>query len=128
MIDFEFQNKTKQKSPISTKIFLEVCNVVFKKNYNLSLVFVGNKKAKELNQKYRGKKYIPNVLSFELDKKNGEIFINPLQAKKEFHKFDMNYKNYILFLFIHASLHLKGFDHGKKMELQEKKLFQKFKK
>lgn len=37
----------------------------------VSLVFVGRKKAKDLNIKYRGKTYIPQVLGFPMDKEVG---------------------------------------------------------
>lgn len=38
----------------------------------LSLIFVGRKKAKELNMKYRQKNYIPQVLGFPMDKEKAE--------------------------------------------------------
>lgn len=41
----------------------------FKEATELSLYFVGTKKAKELNIKYRQKKYIPQVLGFPLNRK-----------------------------------------------------------
>jgi len=40
-----------------------------KENVELSLIFVGQKKAKELNIKYRQKDYIPQVLGFPMSKK-----------------------------------------------------------
>jgi len=40
----------------------------YKDNVELSLVFVGRKKAKELNMKYRRKDYIPQVLGFPMSK------------------------------------------------------------
>ena len=39
-----------------------------KENIELSVVFVGRKKAKELNTKYRKKDYIPQVLGFPMSK------------------------------------------------------------
>lgn len=39
-----------------------------RENVELSIVFVGRKKAKELNIKYRGKDYIPQVLGFPMSK------------------------------------------------------------
>ncbi len=38
------------------------------KNVELSIYFVGRKKAKELNIQYRQKKYIPQVLGFPMSK------------------------------------------------------------
>lgn len=40
-----------------------------KENVELSVIFVGQKKAKELNIKYRQKDYIPQVLGFPMSKK-----------------------------------------------------------
>lgn len=39
-----------------------------KKPFELSVIFVGRKKAKELNQNYRNKSYIPQVLGFPMSK------------------------------------------------------------
>lgn len=39
-----------------------------KENVELSVVFVGRRKAKELNIKYRGKDYIPQVLGFPMSR------------------------------------------------------------
>jgi len=39
-----------------------------KENIELSVIFVGRKKAKELNIKYRQKDYIPQVLGFPMSK------------------------------------------------------------
>lgn len=41
----------------------------FKENVELSLNFLGRKKAKDLNIKYRKKNYIPQVLGFPMSKK-----------------------------------------------------------
>jgi len=38
----------------------------------LSVIFVGRKKAKELNVKYRNKDYIPQVLGFPMDREKSE--------------------------------------------------------
>lgn len=38
------------------------------KNVELSIIFVGRKKAKDLNIKYRQKSYIPQVLGFPMSK------------------------------------------------------------
>jgi len=40
----------------------------FNKNVELSVIFVGRKKAKELNIKFRQKDYIPQVLGFPMNK------------------------------------------------------------
>lgn len=94
--------------------------------YRLSLVFVGATRAKQLNQSYRKKEYVPNVLSFPLDSENGEIFIAPVVAKKQAPRYNLSEKGYIGYLFIHALLHLKGHKHGDTMEEMETSYLQKY--
>ena len=53
------------------------------KTYYLSLAFIGETRAQKINLTYRKKDYVPNVLSFTLDDKNGEIFICPEVAKRQ---------------------------------------------
>jgi len=96
------------------------------KTYELSLVFIGSTRAQQLNISTRGKDYIPNVLSFPYDQKAGEIFICPTAAKREASKFDLTYNQYVLYLFIHGLLHLKGLDHGDKMDKAEIKYLKRY--
>ena len=102
-------------------------NAVLGNTYELSLTFVGKVRARTLNQKYRKATYVPNVLSFPLSDKMGEMYITPSVAKNEAHKFSLTPNGYIGFLFIHALLHLKGYLHGDTMERAEKKYCTLFK-
>jgi probable rRNA maturation factor len=119
MIDI--QNTTKQNPLVSRGDFSFLKEKILGKKYELSLVFVGDTRSKKLNQKYRNKSYIPNVLSFPYSDSDGEIFINLKKSKSESKKNEMSEKEYIKFLFIHGCLHLKGMDHGVEMEKAEKK-------
>lgn len=96
------------------------------KKYVLSLIFIGEKRAQALNLAHRNATYVPNVLSFPLDKSTGEIYITPRIAKRECKKFNMTPAGYVGFLFIHGLLHLKGYPHGATMERLEKKYCQRF--
>ena len=93
-----------------------VKDIVLGKKYKLSLVFCGNSLSRQLNRTYRKKDKPTNVLSFPISKNSGEIFIN----KDRYDDFTT------LYLFIHAVLHLKGRQHGAKMESEEKKLLKLF--
>jgi probable rRNA maturation factor len=117
-------NFTKGKLP--SLPFLEMKNQVMGKNYELSLVFIGEKRSRKLNQEYRQKDKSGNVLSFPLDKKTGEIFICPVRARREMKSFGRKYDNFIGFLFIHGLCHLKGMDHGSTMEKAEEKIRAQF--
>jgi len=117
-------NKTKGKLPRLP--FLDMKNAALGKNYELSLVFIGERRSRNLNATYRNKHKSGNVLSFPLDKKTGEIFICLVRARREAKSFDRPYENFIAFLFIHGLLHLKGMDHGSTMEKAEEKIRAQF--
>ncbi len=117
-------NFTKGKLP--SLPFAQMKDVALGKNYELSLVFIGERRSKKLNTLYRNKHKSGNVLSFPLDKKTGEIFICPVRARREMKSFDRSYENFIAFLFIHGLCHLKGMDHGSTMEKAEEKIRTQF--
>ena len=101
--------------------YADMVEKILGQRYELSLVFIGKKRATTLNQQDRNKSYSPNVLSFPLDAKTGEIFICPQVAVSEAAKYDLTPRGYVGYLFIHGCLHLKGLDHGDTMDRQEAK-------
>jgi probable rRNA maturation factor len=119
-------NTTKFKPGTNLSGFDTITNSILGKKYDLSLVFIGNTKSRNLNKKFRKKDYPTNVLSFPLDNESGEIFINIAVSKKEAKECDLSLKKYIITLFIHGLLHLKGLDHGEEMTKLEKKFEKKF--
>ncbi|MEK7538226.1 MAG: rRNA maturation RNase YbeY [Patescibacteria group bacterium] len=114
------RNTTKGKLPRLP--FARMTEATLGRDYELSFVIVSPKKSRELNRTYRGKDSSTNILSFPLDTKEGEIFLDLAKARKEAPLFERNYSNFIGFLFIHALCHLKGFEHGSTMERQERKI------
>jgi probable rRNA maturation factor len=116
---FEITNLSSKKTPVSAKVVEEIKNRILGKKYNLSLVYTTNSYSKKLNKKYRNKNKSANVLSFPFSKNDGEIFINLETKKEEAQKFNMSFKKYISYLLIHGALHLKGHDHGHKMDKEE---------
>ncbi len=103
--------------------FLLMKEKVLGKTYDLSLAFVGPTKIRELNRIYRNKDKVTDILSFPLTKNSGEIFICLSDVKtkaKKTPKKTASEKDYLGFLFIHGLLHLKGLDHGSRMEREEK--------
>lgn len=113
-------NTTKGKLPRLP--FAKMADAVLGKEYECSLVIVSPKKSRELNLSYRQKDNSTNILSFPLSENEGEIFLDLNKAKEECALFDRTYTNFVGFLFIHGLLHLKGLDHGTKMENAEKKI------
>ena len=92
-----------------------IFNYIMPKGYELSLVICGNKLARRLNKENRGKDYSANVLSFSLDSKMGEVFINIHKAKGG-----------LISLYVHALAHLRDFNHGPTMDRLEARVLKKF--
>jgi probable rRNA maturation factor len=107
-------NKTKGKLPRLP--FEDIKNEVLGEEYELSLVFISEDEMQEINLKSRNKNEPTNILSFELSKDAGEIFICPTYTKG----FSVGY------LFIHGLMHLKGYAHGSTMETEEQKVRKQF--
>ena len=117
MSAFSVSRTTRTREP--NLPYEKIKNDIVGNRYVVSLVFVGSTRARALNYAYRQKSYVPNVLSFPIDKHTGEIYITPSVAKREAHKYDLSPRGYIGYLFIHALLHLKGHDHSVTMEQAE---------
>jgi len=122
--NFTLIQKTKGKLPRLP--FVRIKEKSLGAHYELALIFVGDTSSRALNKTYRGKTYTPNVLSFPLSKTAGEIYINPNVAKKQAPKFGVNTETFIAHLFIHGLMHLKGYDHGSKMDKAEAKIRKEF--
>lgn len=131
MKNFEVSSTLKKKPKFKKHIWKKMKNEILGEKYELSLVFIGDKKSKNLNMKFRKKKYKANILSFPLEKNFGEIFINFPNSIIECKKWGRDTENFIDFLFIHGLAHLKNHNHtnsidAKKMEKFEKKYRKKF--
>ena len=122
--NFSFFNETKTKIP--RLVFLALKNAILGEKYELSVVIVGKSKMRELNKRWRNEDKPTDILSFPLSKSEGEIYINPETAKKKAIEFDRPLDNFLLFLFIHGLVHLKGYDHGAIMESVETKFRKQF--
>lgn len=102
---------------------------------DVELIFVEDEEMKELNLKYRNKNKSTDVLSFPLQAVDdalplGSIVINKALAQEKAKEFHHSLKDEISLLFIHAMLHLLGFDHEKdkgQMREKEEELIRLFK-
>jgi len=119
--NFDIQNNTTLRPKVS---FAKIKETILGSQYELSLVLIGDTLGRRLNLEHKKKNTPTNVLSFPIDKKEGEIFINVRRAKRDAKKFDHKVNEHIAFLFIHGCLHLKGEKHGSKMEKKEERLLQ----
>jgi len=114
------------KGKLPSLPFARAKEEILGKNYELSLAFVDLKTIKSISKEYKGDKTHTNVLSFPLEKNEGEIVMNLQTIRTNAKNFEMKYLEHLLFLFIHGCLHLKGFDHGPKMEKLEETLLKKY--
>ncbi len=99
---------------------------------DVNVHIVGDKKMRSLNREHRGKDKTTDVLSFAyqegehprfFEQELGDIFINPNQIKRQAIFFEVAYEEEFARMLIHALLHLLGLDHEKSDEA--KKMFAK---
>ncbi|HUY62745.1 MAG TPA: rRNA maturation RNase YbeY [Candidatus Paceibacterota bacterium] len=88
--------------------------------WEVSLVFVGPAEARALNERLRGKAYVPNVLSYAAGTRSGEIIICLAEAGRQAPAYGVDARMFVLYLLIHGLLHLKGVPHGATMERSER--------
>lgn len=125
----EYQNFTiirRSKGGIPILPFLNVKEAILGKEYELSLMFPILKESEQLHLQWKNKTGPVNTLSFPYDEESGEIIITLSKARTEAKNYNRSYHEHLLFLFIHSCLHLKGFDHGVKMEEQENLFMEMF--
>ena len=120
----DIRNTTKSRIP--SLPFEQMKDATLGTRYELSLVFCGDKLSRRLNRTHRSKDKPTNILSFPVDKNSGEIFIDLRVVRREHKKFERNFENFLAFLFIHGLVHLKGMDHGSRMEREESKIRRSF--
>ncbi len=122
MTNLDTRNFT--KSPVPRFPYAEALKAVLP-GWEMSLAFAGKVRAQSMNVALRNKDYVPNVLSYEVGNKTGEIVICLEVAKKQAPDYDMSYTEFVGFLFIHGCFHLKGEQHGATMERKERLLLKR---
>ena len=105
--------------------FEKIARELLPERYELSLVLCGDALSRRMNRTYRKKDYAPNVLSFPLEKYEGEIFINLRKAEREARALGIPSRERVAHLFAHGCLHLLGFKHGESMERLERRALRK---
>lgn len=88
----------------------------------LSLVFLKEIDAKQLNWNFRQRDYATDVLSFETEDPEsiGELVFCPLVLQKQAKEHKVTYEHEINYMVLHGILHLLGFEHEKNEEAEEK--------
>lgn len=127
MVDIKVTLRRKTSLDVLRRIpFEQIAEHLLGKQYELSLVICGDDLAQRMNKEYRKKDYKPNVLSFPLAKNEGEIFLNVRKAQREAKDFDATFPRHLAYLYIHGCAHLRGLDHGPRMERLERETMKRF--
>jgi probable rRNA maturation factor len=116
----EIRSTTRRAQPIRAARVSDIAKSILGAGYDLSVVFVGRRLAKATNLRTRAMTYTPNVLSFPISKTAGEIMLCQDLLPREARAFGLKTEAAAAsFLIIHGCLHLKGMEHGPKMEAIE---------
>lgn len=113
---------------LGNTIIKERNKAILDKKVILSVVLIGGKRMREINYRYRGKKYITDVLSFPYLEDNflleeiylGELLICPEKALLQSKQYGATFWEEMQRLLVHGVLHLLGYDHeGSKSQARE---------
>ncbi|KKP80579.1 MAG: rRNA maturation RNase YbeY [Candidatus Yanofskybacteria bacterium RIFCSPHIGHO2_02_FULL_44_12b] len=132
MLDLTFRNLTADKT-LKKDFFENIIKAGMRelnmegKHVGISVNLVGESKIKELNNKYRHKNKVTDVLSFPMSigalqkllttnyllhaTDLGDIFIYPSFAKKAAKRENIAVETELARLVVHGFLHLAGYDH-----------------
>ncbi len=113
------------RGPLPRVPFCTIAKDILGPRFAVSVALLGDRRSRALNLEFRKKSYVPNVLSFQTGKTTGEIILNPRKARQEAKQYGHTEREHLLYLFVHACLHLKGHDHSTRMDALEQKYFQK---
>jgi len=82
----------------------------------VTLRVVGVREAKKLNEKFRKKKYAPNVLSFPYSGGSGDIVLCHPVIAREAREQGKALRAHYAHMVVHGVLHLRGHDHLRRGE------------
>ena len=131
-ISFINQTKTELKEMSTLKELISFASLYEKVNDAFfSIIFIDDKKMRELNKQYRKIDKSTDVLSFAFEDNEdlsegtirmlGEIYISVDRAREQAELYGHSYLRELAFLMIHGFLHLLGYDHMN--DDDEKKMF-----
>lgn len=138
MIKLLIENQSNQDIPKELDLngWLEKCLQILKranrgksviKEGVLEMYFVDSESIRKLNSEHRGKDSPTDVLSFSFlegqkfpgDNLVGQIFLEPQIAQKQALDHGVSWADEIEFLFVHAVLHVFGYDHENPEDFRE---------
>jgi probable rRNA maturation factor len=123
------------KTIVEQVVAVSLSNEKVQDKVELSIVFINNKKIKELNQQYREKNKATDVLSFPMYDPDsiksalgqvlentyenillGDIVISLEKAEEQAKEYGHSFEREIGYLVAHGIFHLLGYDHETEME------------
>ncbi len=126
----EFCNLT--RTHISTVSLERLYKRIFSKNeFEVSVVFMGDARMRQLNKKHRGKDKVANVLSFLLDGGSSDVRMTRSRRQRGAGEIFLHvHEKDIEHLFVHGCLHLLGYDHiddkdASRMEKKERDILKR---
>jgi len=132
-VDLGIKNFTKSniyESLLKESVFFTLKYLNFKQEVEISLAFVGDRRMRDLNRRFRNIDKSTDVLSFGFSEDSdlgsdgslnmGEIFISMPYAKKQAKKLGINIKEELVTLSAHGVIHLSGIDHERSDKEHEK--------
>lgn len=78
----------------------------------LNIVFINDRKSRQLNRKFLAHNYATDVLAFRFGeglRLEGEVYVNLDRAHVQARKYGVSFKNEVMRLVIHGLLHLLGY-------------------
>jgi probable rRNA maturation factor len=132
----ELNNKTEHE--IDEALIIQIVKKFLRdydrKNYSISIAIVGSTEIQKINNEYRNKNCVTDVLSFvndedgqdflegvEKDKYLGELVICYSKIKEQARKYSDNIRDEFIFILVHGLLHLVGHEDRNDVGIEEMK-------
>lgn len=108
-------------SLVINKVLTTAQNKLQLKSKSINIILIGNQEIKEINNKYRNKDDITDVLTFPDGYLNnlGDVFISIEKCVEQSVELNHSFNRELGFLVVHGFLHSLGYDHQNEVEERE---------
>ena len=103
----------KDYGDVINKVLTKAGNITQQQNTQVNVILVSNEKIQEMNNQYRHKDYVTDVLTFPDGYLNnlGDIFIAIPKCIEQSEELGHSFNRELGFLTVHGFLHTIGYDH-----------------